>query len=100
MSYVQGTKVRLWAEFRAPETNTPVDPDEVLLTVVPPTVEPFEARLSDGDIQVDPDREGRYFYVLDTAAEPGTWRYQFESVGLSAAVERKAITVSRRLSAV
>jgi len=100
VSYVQGTKVRLSADFRDPETYDPVAPTDIVLTVVPPTVAAFEARLSDAEIVPDPDRPGRYFYVLDTTPEPGTWRYQFESVGQAATVERKALTVTRRLTAV
>jgi hypothetical protein len=99
MSYVQGTEVRLQADFRDTNTNEPFDPPDVLLTVVPPTDPPFTATLVDGEVMNDASRVGRFFYVLDTSAEPGTWRYQFENLGGGRTVQRKEITVTKRLTA-
>lgn len=97
MSYVQGTAVRLTAYFTDPETDLPVAPAEIVLTVRPPTGVTFQRTLSAGQVLADTARPGRFFYVLDTSPEPGTWRYQFEAPGVDAVVGRKEITVSRRL---
>lgn len=99
MSYVQGTTVRLQADFANPETGAPVMPDNVVLTVVPPpgVGAEFERSLALAEIVADPDRAGRFYYLLDTEPGPGTWRYQFEAVGSESIVARKALTVSARL---
>ena len=98
MSYVQGTSVRLSAEFRDPATRAPLTPNEIVLTVLPPSGVAFERTLSGGEIVADLARPGRYFYVLDTSPAAGTWQYQFEAPDYpEAVVARKAITVSGRL---
>lgn len=100
MSYVQGTTVRLQADFSDPETHEPVMPAEVVLTVEPPTLPVFERTLSAGEVLPDAERAGRFYYLLDTGAEPGTWRYQFEDPTADAGVvQRKEVTVTRRLPA-
>lgn len=99
MSYTQGTEVRLWADFSDPETRNPVAPPEVVLTIIPPTGAPFTRSRSAGEVLLDADRPGRFYFVLDTSPAPGTWQYQFEGVGVGAVVERKAITVTKRLTA-
>jgi hypothetical protein len=100
VSYVQGTGVRLQADFADPVTRAPVVPPDIVLTVKPPTGVVFQRTLSGGDILPDARRAGRFYYVLDTSPEPGTWQYQFEAIGAvtDQVVERKAITVSRKLA--
>lgn len=99
MSYVQGTTVRLQADFAVTDTQEPYDPDEVVLTVAPPTAAPFTRTLTAGEVQADGTRVGRFFYLLDTSSEPGEWRYQFEVPAINESVVRRGeFTVTRRLT--
>lgn len=101
MAYVQGTSVRLTADFSDPATRAAIVPREVVVRIVPPVGEAIEATLSGGEIRADGGVAGRYVYVLDTSAAPGTWQYQFEAPDYpEAVVARKAITVTRRLGGV
>ena len=98
MSYVQGTRVRLVADF-TDEHGQPTNPIDAVLTVVPPgTVPAFVKTLAADELQLDEDRVGRVFYVLDTTPIAGTWEYQFESVGNETVVGRKQLTVKARLN--
>lgn len=100
MSYVQGTTVRLQADFADPITDAAVNPAEVVLTVHPPTGAPFQRTLTADEVQVDSAREGRFFYLLDTSSEAGTWRYQFEDPAVNVSVvQRESLTVTARLDA-
>jgi hypothetical protein len=92
MSYVQGTVVRLQADFVDSDTGTAVDPAEVILTIRPPTGEDETYSTAD-DVVNDPDVVGRFFYLLDTSPAFGRWRYQFASTGDEAVVGRQQITV-------
>lgn len=98
MSYVQGTSVRLQADFADPITRAAVVPSEITLLIRRPDGTTFEVTRSGGGILPDPDRAGRFYYVLDTSSQFGTWQYQFDGVGaVERAVERKSITVTKRL---
>lgn len=99
MSYVQGTVVRLEADFSDPVTDDPVQPPDVVVTVARPSGATTEHRLSAGEVEADPLQPGRYFYRLNTLPEYGTWKYQFEGTGVDAVVVRKEVSVSRRLDA-
>lgn len=100
MSYVQGTIVRLQADFTDNETHMPTDPTEVILTIRRPDGVVTQHTLSGGQVQDDPDRVGRFFYKLDTSPVAGTWSWQMESTGNEAVVGRKELTVLSRLTAV
>jgi hypothetical protein len=98
MSYIQGTRVRLQADFKDNETGDPTDPTEVILTIEPPVGPAIQETLSGGQVINDAGVVGRFHYVLDTSAAPGAWAYQFESTGNEAVVGRKVITVKPRLT--
>lgn len=101
MSYIQGTQVRLIADFTDNETGDPTDPAEVILTVVPPLpAVPFQRTLAAGQVQDDTEKVGRFYYILDTSLAAGTWSYQFESTGNEAVVGRKDLTVKARIPVV
>lgn len=98
MSYVQGTQVRLEGDFS--EAVTPfgfINPAEVVITIEPPTGAVFQVTRSGGQVILDPERAGRFYYVLDTSPEPGTWRYQFAAPGSAAVLKHKEITVRKAL---
>lgn len=99
MSFIQGTRVRLRADFRDHETGLATDPTEVILTVRDPAGAIVQYTLSDAQVVNDPDRVGRFYFDLDTAPAAGTWEYQFESTGNEATVGRKKITVTSKLVA-
>jgi hypothetical protein len=98
MSYIQGTVVKLQADFVDNETKLATEPAEVVLTIRDPAGTLTELRLSNDEIVDDPVI-GRFYYYLDTTPMTGTWQYQFESTGSEATVGRKEITVNARLSA-
>lgn len=98
MSYIQGTMVRLRADFRDTETGDPTDPISVILTVERPNGTMVQYTLADGDVINDASAVGRFFYDLDTSLASGTWSYQFESTGNEATVGRKELTVRPRLT--
>lgn len=99
MSYVQGTAVQLIADFADADTGVPFDPEEVVVTIRPPSGVTFTATLSGGEVVNDATRTGRFYYVLDTEPEFGNWQYQFEADGPieQRVVQRKAITVTKRI---
>lgn len=98
MSYIQGTIVRLSADFTDTDTGAPTDPTEVILTIEDPSGVLTQFTLSDDQVKDDPDVVGRFYFDLDTILLPGTWAYQFESTGNQATVGRKELTVRPRLT--
>jgi hypothetical protein len=99
MSYVQGTVVRVQADFSDEVTKQPVFPAEITATIQMPDDTVSTRTLSGGDVFADPDVPGRYYSDIDTSAAYGTWWYQFESTGPDKVVAKKQITVRRRIGA-
>lgn len=97
MSYIQGTAVKLIADFTDRDTGEPTDPAEVVLTIEDGLGQLSQKTLSAGQVQDDTEVVGRFFYVLDTSPNPGTWTYQFESTGNEATLGKKDLTVRPRL---
>lgn len=99
MSYIQGTTVRLFADFTHSQTGAPVTPDDVVLIVDPPgDLEAFQKTSGAAEVLPDPDRAGRYYYLLDTSPAAGTWLYQFEDATEGArTIQRRELTVTARL---
>jgi uncharacterized protein YfaS (alpha-2-macroglobulin family) len=97
MSYIQGTVVKLLADFLDNETKQPIDPIEVILTIKNPVGAVTEHRLSTLEVVNDVAAVGRFFFYLDTSPMVGTWQYQFASTGNEATVGRKEITVHQKL---
>lgn len=97
MSYIQGTNVELFAEFRD-HAGALAYPAEAIVTLLGPDGTTIHGSRSDGDVLLDPDRVGRVTYLLDTTAlAPGTWVYQFASTGAEAVVGRKELTIRASL---
>lgn len=96
MSYIQGTQVRLRADFTDPATKQLADPIEVILTIEDPLGVMSQFTLSAD--QVQRESLGRFYFILDTSAmPPGPVSYEFESTGNEATVGRKEITIRPRL---
>lgn len=98
MSYVQGTSVRIEADFWDPETGDPATPQEIVVTVVRPSGQTDVYTRSGGAVLED-DKPGSFYYVLETEPESGTWRYQVEgedNVGRKVR-RRRAIAVTAAL---
>src|SRR3954463_13309074 len=98
MSYIQGTMVRLRADFTDTETGDPTDTGAVIRTVERPDGSMTQYTLADDEVKNDATVVGRFYYDLDTSAANGTWSYQFESTGNEATVGRKDLTVRPRLT--
>jgi hypothetical protein len=72
---------------------------DVVVTIEPPGGVPFTRSLVAGEVTPDGGRAGRFYYLLDTSSAAGTWRYQFADPDAgTGVVQRKAITVTRRLA--
>lgn len=100
MSYIQGSKVRVIADFADVTSGLPITGvSEVVLTVEQPDDTVTVSKLSTGGVHADPDVPGRFYAVIDTAPAAGMWNYQFESTGADAIVARKQITVKARIPA-
>lgn len=99
MSYVQGTKVKVWAEFADGETGVAEDPASVVLTIEMPDGTTEERTLVGGGVINDPSAVGRFYSIVDTTPQWGNWTYQFESEGPEAVVAKRQFTVKRRLVA-
>jgi len=99
MSYVQGTQVKLKGNFKDLDTDQPIDPTEVILTIEDPAGTATQYTLSANQVQNDTDVVGLFFYVLDTTPMHGPWKYQFESTGNEKVVGIKQINVRPRLPA-
>lgn len=97
MSYIQGTRVRLQADFTDNETREPTDPTEVILRIKAPDGVITQKTLSADEVIDDDDAVGRFYYVLDTPLV-GTYQYEFASTGNEATVGKKEITVRPRIS--
>ncbi len=97
MSYVQGTVIRVIVDFEDAQTGAPINPTEVILTIMTPDGETEERLLSLDEI-IDDDVSGRFTADIDTSAQAGTWHYQFESTGETAVVGKRQITVKRKIT--
>jgi hypothetical protein len=98
VSFIQGTHIRLIAEF-VDESGAPTNPAEVVLTITPPAgsgLSSIVRRLSLNEV-LPGEEVGSFSYVFDTSPATGTWQYQFETIGNEAVVARKQFTVKRRL---
>lgn len=96
---MQGTVIRIHAVFTSERTGDPVEPGEVVARIDKPGVEQtVELKLSEDEVKDDPDVAGGYFADIDTTdGPPGTWIYQFESVGATKVTNRKALTIRSRV---
>jgi hypothetical protein len=94
MSYVQGTTVRVEADFENEANGQPIDPGTVVLIVRPPTGALITRTLAGGGVINDPAAVGRFYsdVVADVA---GTWHYQFAS---GDTVERSSFIVRHAVS--
>lgn len=98
MSYVQGTVVRVWAEFETADTGAPFDPADVILRIERPGAVATEMKLSAGQVVNDATAVGKFYADVDTTQGPsGTWHYQFESVGPTKVVRRNTLTIRSRI---
>jgi hypothetical protein len=97
MSYVQGTKVRVIADFLDVNDQAVTGLDEVTLTIERPDGTTEVRTLTGNGVQPDPLVPGRFYSVIDTASAPGVWQYQFENPGAEQTVKRKQLTVKQRL---
>jgi hypothetical protein len=97
MSYVQGTMIRLQADFVEVDTNLPGTPGEVVCSIEDPTGVVTKYMLSTGGVQADSSVLGRYYRMFDSSPAAGTWLYQFESTGGSATVGRNVLTIRSRI---
>jgi hypothetical protein len=97
MSYVQGTMIRLQADFIDAQTDLPGTPGEVICSVQDPNGTITTHALSAGQVQADSSVAGRYYYMLDSSPAAGTWFYQFASTGGSATVGRRVLTILSKI---
>lgn len=99
MGYVQGTTVRVQADF-SDSDGTALTPTEVTLKVhAPGAASATSYLLSAGDVFADGVVTGRYYRLIDTASAHGTWDYQFAGTdGTSTIVVRGQIAITEDLT--
>lgn len=93
MSFIQGTMVRLSAELRNGDTGTLADSAEIVLKVRRPSGEIDTYDIDD----ISKDSVGKYHYDVDTDAEFGQWKYEWDSGGAKAVVERALLMIHPRI---